>query len=359
MDCFYAAVEMRDNPRLKNFPIAIGGPSKTKGVLCTSNYKAREFGVRAAMPTFKAFELCPNLVLIPPNFSKYQEVSNIVREIFKEYTDKVQMVSLDEAYLDVTNSPHCEGSAILIAKEIKEKILQRTMLTASAGVSYNKMLAKIASDWRKPNGIYCIRPEDAKEFLKTLSLKKIPGIGSVTFSHLEKLGLKTTQDVIERGLYPLIELLGKRSALNLFESCLGIDNSIVETSGQRKSLGIETTFFDNINDLEQLKNELDNLISEFDYRLQEANVRHFDKRRISHLFFKIRYDDFQTHTRDIMIDEDLAQDIYDSRQLNQEAQHILKEVMTSFCQSNNKNIRLIGFGIRFADGLEKQLALPL
>ncbi len=175
MDCFYAAVEMRDNPALRDIPIAIGGSRERRGVISTANYPARKFGVRSAMPTGMALKLCPHLTLLPGRFEAYKEASQHIREIFSRYTSRIELLSLDEAYLDVTDSTYCHGSATLIAQEIRQTIFNELQLTASAGIAPVKFLAKIASDLNKPNGQYVITPADVPEFLKTLPLGKIPG----------------------------------------------------------------------------------------------------------------------------------------------------------------------------------------
>lgn len=180
MDCFFAAVEMRDNPALRDIPIAIGGSRERRGVISTANYPARQFGVRSAMPTAMALKLCPHLTLLPGRFDAYKEASRHVRDIFSRYTSLIEPLSLDEAWLDVTDSPHCYGSATLIAREIRQTIFNELQLTASAGVAPVKFLAKIASDLNKPNGQYVITPADVPDFLKTLPLAKIPGVGKVS-----------------------------------------------------------------------------------------------------------------------------------------------------------------------------------
>lgn len=360
MDCFYAAVEMRDNPKLRNIPIAIGGPSKTKGVLCTSNYLAREFGVRAAMPTFKAFELCPHLTLVPPNFEKYEIVSNQIKKIFFDYSDKVQMLSLDEAFIDVTDSDHHAGSATLIAKEIKDRIFTETKLTASAGVACNKMLAKIASDWKKPNGLFCIPPEQVNFFIKDLPLRKIPGIGKVSALHLEKFGFKKCEDISKTNIFELIRKLGKRSALDLYEASIGVDNTLVTPRTQRKSLGIERTYFEDISISELLDFNFQEIITMFDERIENVSEYHLNDRSISHLFIKIRFEDFETHTRDLMISPELAYRLLETRRLNEEAINILKKATKDFLSVNtHRNIRLYGIGLRFKDSCAYQMPLPL
>lgn len=188
MDCFFAAVEMRDNPALRDIPIAIGGSRERRGVISTANYPARQFGVRSAMPTAMALKLCPHLTLLPGRFDAYKEASRHVRDIFSRYTSLIEPLSLDEAWLDVTDSPHCYGSATLIAREIRQTIFNELQLTASAGVAPVKFLAKIASDLNKPNGQYVITPADVPGFLKTLPLAKIPGVGKVSAAKLENMG---------------------------------------------------------------------------------------------------------------------------------------------------------------------------
>jgi len=355
MDCFYAAVEMRDDPKLRDVPIAIGGPSKTKGVLCTSNYKAREFGVRAAMPTFKAFKLCPHLTLVRPNFHKYEKISSQIREIFYKYTDLVEPLSLDEAYLDVTNSPHFNGSASMIAKAIQKEIFELTGLTASAGVSFNKMLAKIASDWRKPNGIFVITPEQRLDFIKALPLKKIPGIGKVSAARMERRGLVTCDDVLKRDLFDLINIFGKRSALDLYEACNGISNSRVTQRRQRKSFGIERTFFEPVKTLEDFKDEFSILVEKYQHRLSEMDEFHLKDRDISHISIKIRFSDFQTHTKEVMINTEDSDYIKSHKCLSSKHINDLRQLLVDNFESHKKDLRLIGIGIKFKKKEHRQL----
>lgn len=187
MDCFFAAVEMRDNPALRDIPLAIGGSRVQRGVISTANYPARKFGVRSAMPTATALKLCPHLTLLPGRFDAYKEASNHIREIFSRYTSRIEPLSLDEAYLDVSDSEHCHGSATLIAQEIRQTIERELRLTASAGVAPVKFLAKIASDMNKPNGQFVIAPHQVAEFVRALPLAKIPGVGKVSAAKLENM----------------------------------------------------------------------------------------------------------------------------------------------------------------------------
>ncbi|MCF7099142.1 DNA polymerase IV, partial [Klebsiella variicola] len=209
MDCFFAAVEMRDNPALRDIPIAIGGSRVQRGVISTANYPARKFGVRSAMPTATALKLCPHLTLLPGRFDAYKEASNHIREIFSRYTSLIEPLSLDEAYLDVSDSVHCQGSATLMAQEIRETIHRELNLTASAGIAPVKFLAKIASDLNKPNGQFVIAPHQVAEFVKTLPLSKIPGVGKVSAAKLESMGLRTCEDVQNSDLAMLLKRFGK------------------------------------------------------------------------------------------------------------------------------------------------------
>ncbi|EJD6708963.1 MULTISPECIES: DNA polymerase IV [Serratia] len=357
MDCFYAQVEMRDNPALRELPIAIGGPTKTQGILCTSNYKAREFGVRAAQSTYEAFKLCPELVLIHPDFAKYKLISNQLSVIYRKYSEKIQLISLDEAYIDVTDSHLHNGSATLIAQSIKNDIFETLSLTASAGVSFNKMLAKIASDWNKPNGLFVITPDMRDDFMKTLPLIKIPGVGKVGYEKLKKIGLSTCGDVVERDITELINLFGKRTALKLLEACHGVSNAVVKEKSQRKSFGIEKTFYDPIYDNEEITKEIDGLVSNYNLRLAELDDFHFWQRRISHVSVKIRFNDFETLTRAIGIPPHESDTLITNRLINKETAEILKAQLLSMHHDVKKPIRLIGIGIKFEESIDSQLEL--
>jgi len=357
MDCFYAQVEMRDNPSLRGLPIAIGGPTKTQGILCTSNYKAREFGVRAAQSTYEAFKLCPELVLIHPDFTKYKRISNQLSLIYKNYSDKIQLISLDEAYIDVTDSNLHNGSATMIAQSIKKEIFDTLDLTASAGVSYNKMLAKIASDWNKPDGLFVITPDMREEFMSVLPLIKVPGVGKIGYEKLKKNGLSTCGDVVQRDLTELINLFGKRAALKLLESCHGVSNSIVKEKSQRKSFGIEKTFYDPISNPNEISDEISKLILNYNLRLVELDDFHFSQRRISHVSVKIRFHDFETFTRVIIIPAHESNMIITNRIINPKIAGILKGQIISIYQDTKKSIRLIGVGVKFEDSIDSQLEL--
>ncbi len=250
MDCFFAAVEMRDDPSLTDIPIAIGGSRVQRGVISTANYPARKYGVRSAMPTAMALKLCPHLKLLPGRFDAYKEASRQIRDIFSRYTSLIEPLSLDEAYLDVTDSEHCQGSATLMAQAIRADILRETGLTASAGIAPIKFLAKIASDLNKPNGQYVITPQVMPDFLLTLPLSKIPGVGKVATKKLEEMGLRTCADVQRADLALLLKRFGKFGRI-LWERSNGIDERDVVVERERKSLGVERTLMEDIHSWEQ------------------------------------------------------------------------------------------------------------
>lgn len=358
MDYFYAQVEVRDNPSLKDKPLAIGGPSKTKGVLCTSNYIARQYGVRSAMPTFQAFKKCPDLVLIKPNFSKYKEASKVIHQVFHEYSDKVQALSLDEAFIDVSDCKQLEGSATLIAKEIKDKIYKETHLTASAGVSFNKLLAKIASDYQKPNGLTVITPENRLKFMEQLDLRKIPGIGQTSMQRFERLGIKKCSDITNLKISKVIELFGKKNGIDLYERCLGISNSIVKPMIQRKAMSVENTYNDFLENEEQIKTETIHILDELRRRITNANQYHFINRRITHIKIKLRNANFETYTKEIQVTHSISDDIILNRFINEECSILIKKSVLNFYKGiYHPSIRLLGVGFKFDDYFERQMEL--
>ncbi|PKH21258.1 DNA polymerase IV [Enterobacterales bacterium CwR94] len=293
MDCFFAAVEMRDNPDLRDIPIAIGGSRIQRGVISTANYPARKYGVRSAMPTATALKLCPHLKLLPGRFDAYKEASQHIREIFSRYTSLIEPLSLDEAYLDVTDSPHFQGSATLMARDIRQTIERELNLTASAGVAPIKYLAKIASDLNKPNGQYVITPQEVPGFILALPLAKIPGVGKVTAKKLEELGLYTCADVQKADLATLLRRFGKFGRI-LWERCNGVDERDVITERERKSLGVERTLIEDIHDWSQCLDILDYLYSELERRLK--NIR--SDCHIARQGVKLKFNDFQLTTQE-------------------------------------------------------------
>lgn len=290
MDAFYAAVEQRDHPEYRGKPIVVGGRPDSRGVVATCSYEARKFGIHSAMPSSQAYRLCPQAVFVRPRFEVYKEVSLTIREIFSEYTELFEPLSLDEAYLDVTEVSRCQGSATLIARDIKQKIRQQTGLIASAGVSYNKFLAKIASDINKPDGLYLITPEQGPGFVERLEIGKFHGIGKATEKKMHALGIKTGNDLKQWPLTMLIEHFGK-SGQHYFDIARGIDNRLVNNVRPSKSVGIETTYQEDIEDRTVIMQQLHILLG-------KALTRLAAKQMTAHtLTIKLKYQNFVQITR--------------------------------------------------------------
>ena len=289
MDAFYASVEQRDNPSLRGKPVAVGGSEK-RGVVCSASYEARKFGVRSAQPGFKAKQKCHEIIFVKPDFEKYKAASEIIRSIFYEYTDLVEPLSLDEAYLDITENKMGIGSALMIAEEIRQKIFQRTQLTASAGVSYNKFLAKTASDINKPNGIKVITAEEAFDFLASLNVGKFYGIGKKTAEKMERMGIYTGADLRKLDKLTLSKQFGK-PGMYYYDIVRGIDNRKVNPYSRRKSIGIERTFDE---DIQSPRTILDKLYLLLDKLWATLTNKDTFGRTIT---LKLRYKDFTTLTR--------------------------------------------------------------
>ncbi len=289
MDAFYASVEQLDNPELKGKPVAVGG-SRERGVVAAASYEARKYGVRSAMPSKLAKRKCPELIFVKPRFSRYKEISNQIRTIFFEYTDLVEPLSLDEAYLDVTYAKRGKPSATLIAKEITARIFTETKLTASAGVSYNKFLAKVASDINKPNGIYVVTPEHAQVFIDNLEVRKFYGVGKVTTEKLNKIGIWKGSDLKTLERLELIQLFGK-SGNYYYEICRGVDLRPVQPSREQKSAGAEQTFSTDLFYLHELEKELTTITDILWERIERSKLN------ARTLTLKFKYADFEQHTR--------------------------------------------------------------
>lgn len=289
MDAFYASIEMRDNPALRGRPVVVGGSPNSRGVVCTGNYEARKFGVHSAMACSRAAKLCPQAVFLPPRFEVYTEVSRQLREIFRAYTPLVEPMSLDEAYLDVTDNS-LGLYAVQIAKRIKDDVLKATRLTCSAGVAPNKLLAKIASDMKKPNGLTIVLPAAAAAFMRDLPVRKIPGVGPVTEKRLAEHGIQFCRDILGQSQERLEDMLGSFGPW-LLDAALGIDESPVDATFVRKSLGKEETFPTDISDLAVLHRHIDELSADVAESLQERDI----KGRT--VVLKVKYDDFTQITR--------------------------------------------------------------
>ncbi len=289
MDAFFASVEQLDNPELRDKPIAVGG-SEERGVVAAASYEARKFGVRSAMSSIIAKRNCPDLIFVAPRFERYQEISKQIRDIFFEYTDLVEPLSLDEAYLDVTENKKGNPSASLIALEIREKIKIRTGLNASAGISINKFVAKIASDINKPNGQKTVNPEEVDEFLEKLEIRKFYGVGKVTAEKMYQLGIFKGFDLKQKSETFLTEHFGK-SGSYYYNAIRGIHLSEVKPDRIRKSLGAERTFDQNISSEIFMLERLENIAEEIERRLKKSKVAG------KTVTLKIKYSDFTQHTR--------------------------------------------------------------
>ena len=292
MDAFYAAVEQRDDPALRGRPIAVGSGSP-RGVVLTASYDARAFGVRSAMPSLHARRLCPELIFVRPRFDAYKVASRHIREIFARHTDRIEPLSLDEAYLDVTPTDgHGSLSATDTARRIKKLVREELDLTASAGVSFNKMLAKLASDMEKPDGLTVIRPAQAEQILASLPVERFHGVGPVTARRLTEIGITTGGDLRALGHDRLVAMLG-RTGRWLWKLACGIDDRPVQPDRPRLSVSVETTFADDIFDPERLADELRGLCSDLSRRLQRAD---FQGRSV---VLKLKYADFSIRTRSL------------------------------------------------------------
>lgn len=289
MDAFYASVEQHDNPELQNKALAVGGGSE-RGVVAAASYEARKFGVRSAMSGEVARRLCPELIFVKPRFSRYKEVSKVVHSIFYQYTDLVEALSLDEAYLDVTNNKKGIPSATLIAEEIRTKIYKLTGLTASAGISINKFLAKVASDYNKPNGQKTIPPEEAIPFLSDLDVRKFHGVGKVTAEKMYRKGWYTGADLRNQSLSNLEKHFGK-SGQFYFDAVRGIHLSPVRPQRKPKSVGAERTFDKNISSEIFMVSRLEDIAIALDKRLLKTKISG------KTITLKIKYSDFVTQTR--------------------------------------------------------------
>jgi len=289
MDAFFASVEQLDNPELRGRPIAVGG-GESRGVVAAASYEARKFGVKSAMSGVLARQKCPDLIFVKPNFSRYKEISHQIREIFYDYTDLVEPLSLDEAYLDVTENKVGNPSASLIAQEIRNRIFNELNLTASAGISINKFIAKVASDINKPNGQKTVNPEEVIMFLENLPVNKFYGVGKVTTSKMYNLGVFTGNDLKQKSLEDLANLFGKSGA-HYYNIVRGIHHSEVKPDRIRKSVGAETTFFENISSEIFMIEKLEKIADELERRMKKSDTKG------KTITLKIKYSDFSQQTR--------------------------------------------------------------
>lgn len=337
MDCFYAAVEIRERPELIGKPVAVGG--HRRGVLTTCNYEARKFGCCSAMPTYRARQLCPELIVLSPRFPLYRRESNRIREIFKNYTKWVEPLSLDEAYLDITSLP---GDGWTTAKEIRKRIRKATSLTASAGIGPNKLLAKIASDWRKPDGQFEIKREGVTAFMHGLPVEKIWGIGPKSTALLKGSGIETCGELQKLTLLQLHSLMGKFGE-EIFRLCRGQDSRKVEPRQIRKSMSTERTFDRDLCSLEESIQELKKLHDELARALKGKS----GQRAIHKIFVKLKFSDFRQTTREC-VDKEFSFPV-------------LRRLLDEAYARSDEGIRLLGAGVRFREDPSEnteQLEIP-
>ncbi|MDW6001652.1 DNA polymerase IV [Vibrio mangrovi] len=328
MDCFFAAVEMRDFPEFRGIPLAVGGSQKQRGVISTCNYEARKFGVRSAMPTAQALKLCPHLRVVPGRMEVYRATSVRIREIMSRYTEMIEPLSLDEAYLDVTNSSSCHGSATLMAQSIRADIWNELQLTASAGVAPVKFLAKVASDMNKPNGQYVVTPEQMQEVIDNLPLERIPGVGKVALERLHQAGLFLGQDVRLANYRQLLHDFGRLGA-SLWKKCHGIDEREVVSKRERKSVGVERTLSQNIRTFEECWTLIErHLYPELQQRLDKLE----ESREIIKQGVKMKFADFQLTT---------IEHIQDQLDLD-DFKILLQKILQ---RQGNREIRLLGLHV--------------
>ncbi|ASJ75944.1 DNA polymerase IV [Granulosicoccus antarcticus] len=290
MDAFYASVEQRDDISLRGLPVIVGGQPNGRGVVAACSYEARKFGIHSAMPSAEAGRRCPHAMFVKPRFEVYKQVSQQIHTVFREFTDQIEPLSLDEAYLDVTSNTLFAGSAYRLAREIKTLIHERTGLVASAGVSYNKFLAKIASDYKKPDGLFCILPAEGETFVASLEIGRFHGVGKVTEARMHDLGILTGGDLRQWSEAELAHEFGKSSRY-YYQVARGIDDRPVRVSRIRKSMGSERTFGDNLHERTEM---LDILVTLLDDLIDQLAAKSLSSKTVT---VKVRFADFSTFTR--------------------------------------------------------------
>lgn len=339
-DCFYAAIEMRDDPRLAGKPLAVGGSADRRGVIATCNYEARAYGVRSAMASRHALKLCPDLIIVKPRFDAYKEASRDIHKIFREYTDLIEPLSLDEAYLDVSDCSHFAGSATRIAQDIRRKVQRQLHITVSAGVAPNKFLAKIASDWRKPNGLFVVTPDQVEAFVAQLPVDRLHGVGKVTADKLKRLGIEDCSHLKEWPRLALIREFGTFGE-RLYRLARGVDDRPVENDSRRQSISVENTYDQDLPDVASCLEKLPELLD----TLAERITRIDSSYRAGKPFVKVKFHDFSQTTLE---QAGAARDLESYRAL----------VRQAFARGN-KPVRLLGVGVRLHDlrGAHEQLTL--
>lgn len=337
MDAFFASVEQRDHPEYFGKPLIVGGQPNSRGVVAACSYEAREFGIHSAMPASRAHRLCPHAIFVPPRFEAYCEVSSQISSIFWQYASQVEPLSLDEAYLDVTYTADFDGSATRIAQAIKGDILAATNLNASAGVSYNKFLAKMASDMDKPNGLYVIKPENGLDFVAALPVGRFHGIGPATEAKMHKIGINTGADLRRRSLIELVEYFGK-SGQYYYNIARAIDERPVRSKRIRKSLGKEMTFAHDVLSVKSLTHTLNDLAELVLAKLADQALQ------ANSVTLKVKYANFEQVTRAQTVDFGL----------NVDALHQMIPYLLSRTQAGVKPVRLVGLSLSQLNHIEQE-----
>ena len=329
-DCFYAAVEMRDDPSLRHRPIAVGGDPGRRGVISTCNYPAREYGVHSAMASAYAKRLCPELIILPHRIHYYKQVSQQIRRIFLQYTDQIEPLSLDEAFLDVSTQLHFQGSATRMAEAIRKQVKSQVGITVSAGVAPNKFVAKIASDWNKPDGLCVIPPPELDNFVKALPVEKLHGVGKVTCARLHNLGIRTCNDIRQYNRFEFVERVGSFGE-HLYRLAHGIDERPVQPRTDRKSLSVEHTYAEDLPDLNSCQAKFPELCQQLQGRLQNLKQRN----QIKKAFVKLKFSDFTSTTMECGVREPSLS--------------IYKTLCNDAFKRKNMPVRLLGVGVRFIE----------
>ncbi|GAA0681900.1 DNA polymerase IV [Marinobacterium maritimum] len=341
-DCFFAAVEMLEHPEWQDIPLAVGGAAERRGVISTCNYPARAFGIHSAMPSARALQLCPKLKLVSGNMARYREVADQIFAIYRRFTDLIEPVSIDEAYLDVSNSALLDGSATRIAEAIRQQVKEETGITVSAGVAQNKFLAKVASDWNKPDGLCVITPEQQADFVAQLAVKKIPGVGPRTQEKLMGLGVGTCAELQSLSLVELQNHFG-RFGERLWQLARGEDTREVRTHRERKSISVEHTFSQDLPDLASCLDQLESLMEDLEQRYE----RHRESRQILGAVVKVKFNDFAQTTAECRAD--------------QPHKGVFASLMEEAWHRGARPVRLLGVGYRLGakEGEAEAEQLPL
>lgn len=342
IDAFYASVEQRDDPSLRGKPVAVGY-SERRGVVAAASYEARKFGVHSALPSLTAKRKCPHLIFCPPRFNVYRDISQQIMDIYLEYTDLVEPLSLDEAFLDVTINYKNMPSATILAKEIQQRIFKETGLTVSAGVSYNKFLAKIASDYKKPNGFFAIVPDEAERFIEQLEIERFYGVGKVTASKMRELGIRNGLDLKRWNQPDLVKIFGKSGTV-FYNYARGVDHREVVPDRITKSVSSENTFDQDISLLQALNIELYHIARETMRRVDKAS---FHGRTAT---LKVKYADFKVITRSKTVNHHIS----DFETLWAIAKELLKNV-----DLEKKGVRLLGLGVGNGDAVNEKIYTQL